>query len=98
MPVSPRWLMTAACATALGVFAVWSSRPTPELRAADPPRESPGVTVYDPNPRHLWNRLHEALHVRLDGEGWDDPGELDPFLGQRSPYLEKGEPYQRAEA
>jgi hypothetical protein len=46
----------------------------------------------------LWNRLHEALYVRLDGEGPDDPGELDPFLWQRSPYLEKGERYQRAAA
>jgi hypothetical protein len=68
------------------------------MRAADPPRESPGVTVYDPNPRHLWNRLHEALHGRLDGEGPKDPDELDPFLWQRRPYLEKGEHYKRAAA
>jgi hypothetical protein len=90
--------MTAACTTALAVLAVWSSRPTPGLRAADPPRDAPGVTVYDPDPRHLWNRLHEALYVRLDGQGPDDPGELDPFLWQRSPYQEKAERYQRAAA
>ncbi len=85
------------CPIALGVFAVWSSPPAPETRAADPPRESPGVTVYDPSPGHLWNRLHDALHVRLDGEGPDDPGELDPFVWQEdSPYREKGERYQRA--
>jgi hypothetical protein len=96
MTSSPRCLMIAACSTVLGVFAVWSFRPTPEMRAADPPRESPGVTVYDPNPRHLWNRLHDALHVRLDGEGPGDPGELDPFLWQSSPYREQGERYKRA--
>jgi hypothetical protein len=90
--------MTAAFSTALGICAVWSSLPTPGTRAADPPRDAPGVTVYDPDPRHLWNRLHEALYVRLDGAGPDEPGELDPFLWQRSPYAEKGERYQRAAA
>jgi hypothetical protein len=98
MSKSPRWLLTAACSTALGLFAVWSSRPTPEVRADDPPREAPGVTVYDPNPKHLWNRLHEALHVRIDGEEPNDPGELDPFLRQVSPYPDKGEQYKRAAA
>lgn len=96
MPVSPCWLLTAACSTALGLFAVWSAGPTPEMWAADPPRESPGVTVYDSHPRHLWNRLHDALHVRLDGEGRDDPGDLDPFLWQSSPCREQGERYKRA--
>jgi hypothetical protein len=46
----------------------------------------------------LWNRLHEALHIRIDGEEPNDPGELDPFLRQLSPYLEKGEQYRRAAA
>jgi hypothetical protein len=98
MRLSSRWLLIAACSTALVVFAVLSSRPIPEMRAADPPRQSPGVTLYDPNPRHLWNRLHEALHARPDGEAPIDPGELDPFLWQRSPYEEKGEPSKRAAA
>src|SRR5262249_29279965 len=83
---------------ALALFAVCSSRPTRVIRAADPPGGSPGVTVYDPDPKHLWNRLHEALYVRLDGAGPDDPGELDPFLWQQSPYREKGERYNRAAA
>jgi hypothetical protein len=68
------------------------------MRAAEPPRVSPGVTVYDPNPGHLWNRLHEALSMRLDGEAPGEPGELDPSLWQRSPYLEKGEHYKRTAA
>src|SRR5215470_246845 len=96
MPISPRWMLSALCLTVLGFVVVCSFRPTPGMRAADPPRHSPRVTVYDPNREHLWNRLHEALYVRLDGAGPDDPGELDPFLWQRSPYREKGERYKRA--
>ncbi len=98
MPVSPRWLLSAVCLTALGFYAVCSFRVTRMAEAADPPRESPRVTVYDPNPKHLWNRLHEALYVRLEGEGLDDPGETDPLLWPGSPYQEKGERYKRAAA
>jgi hypothetical protein len=98
MPVSSRWLLSAVALTAITVSVVCPSRPIRMVEAADPPRESPRVTVYDPNPRHLWNRLHEALQVRLDGEGWADPGDLDPFLWQSSPYGEKGERYKRAAA
>ncbi len=65
------------------------------VRAADPPRDSPSVTVYDPDPQHLWNRLHEALHERLEGEGPEDPGELDPFRWEDNPYREKGARYKR---
>jgi hypothetical protein len=112
MPVSPRWLLTVASLTALSVFALWSFRPVPEMWAADPPRQSPGVTVYDPNPGHLWNRLHQALHVRLTDLGNPDkeqallPGdqsyhalELDAFLWpNRSTYLRLGEPHKTAVA
>src|SRR5205823_9384862 len=98
MPISPRWPLTAVCLTALGLFAACSARPARMVEAADPPREPPRVTVYDPNPKHLWNRLHEALYVRLEGEGPDDPGELDPLLWEDSPYREKGERYNRAAA
>jgi hypothetical protein len=84
MPVSYRWLLPAFCIIALGLFAVCSARSPRMVEATDPPRDSPSVTVYDPNPKHLWNRLYEALYVRLDGEGPDDPGELDPFLWDHS--------------
>lgn len=98
MPVSSRWLQAAFCLIALGFFTVCSSRPARMVQAADPPRDSSSVTVYDPNPKHLWNRLHEALSVRLEGEKPDNPEELDPFLWQDSPYREKGERYKRAVA
>ncbi len=96
MPVLARWRLSAICLPALAFFAVYSPRPTRMVEAAQPPRESPSVTVYDPNPKHLWNRLHEALSGRLEGEGPDDPGELDPFLQQGNPYREKGTQYKRA--
>jgi hypothetical protein len=96
MSLSPRRLLTAACATALSLFAVWSFGPDPELRACGPPRQAPATTVYDPDPGHLWNRLHEALLERPDGGATADPWELDPFVWQRRPYGDKGERYRRA--
>ncbi len=98
MPVSFRWPLLAASSAALGVFAAWPFQLTPESRAADPPAGSPRVTVYDPDPNHLWNRLHEAIYVRLDGAAADEPGELDPLLWQHSPFLEKNERSDRAVA
>jgi hypothetical protein len=65
---------------------------------ADPLPDTASVTVYDPDPKHLWNRLHEALYVWLEGEGPHDPGELDAFLWQDNPYRDKGERYKRAVA
>src|SRR5712692_3729093 len=95
MPVSSRGLLTSVYLIGFGLFAVCASRPTPQMRAADPPRDSPGVTVYDPDTKHLWNRLHEALCVRLDGEGSAHPGDSGLSLWQQSPYSEKGEQYKR---
>jgi CubicO group peptidase (beta-lactamase class C family)/glyoxylase-like metal-dependent hydrolase (beta-lactamase superfamily II) len=72
--------------------------------------QSVGVTLYDPDPNHLWNRLHQALHVRLTDMGNPEkeqallPGdqsahayELDAFLWpNRSTYLRFGEPHKTA--
>jgi hypothetical protein len=66
--------------------------------------------MYDPKPNHLWNRLHQALHVRLTDLGNAEkeqallPGdqsyhafELDAFLWpNRSTYLRFGEPHKTA--
>src|SRR6516225_10626725 len=68
------------------------------------------VTLYDPDPKHLWNRLHQALHVRLTdlGNPYKEqallPGdqsyhalELDAFLWHsRSTYLRFGQPHKTA--
>jgi hypothetical protein len=83
----------------------------PPRTAADPPRPPPGCTVYDPDPRHLWNRLHDALHVRATtdrgGEEWllapdttaPGPDEVDPlFWPPGSRYLLTGRITPEAEA
>lgn len=37
--------------------------------AGDRPAQSPPVTHYDPDPAHLWNRLHATLFIRPDRDG-----------------------------
>jgi hypothetical protein len=82
----------------------------PKPNREQPPTESSEVTLYDPDPNHLWNRLHQALHVRLTDLGNAEkeqallPGdqsyhalELDAFLWpNRSTYLRFGEPHKAA--
>jgi hypothetical protein len=55
------------------------------------------VTLYDPNPQHLWNRLYAALFVREDQRGTiygDDS--LDPVLWIHSRHLLESESHVRA--
>jgi hypothetical protein len=58
-----------------------------------PPR--PGL--YDPNPSHLWNRVHETFHVRVapDGSshGFDT---VDPLLWRETQHLVTGDSHARA--
>jgi hypothetical protein len=83
----------------------WSRDHLPAVQAGPPPGRTDKpvqVDVYDPDPGHLWNRLHAALLVRLTAErGGEElpvePGneashadELDPLLGPRSRYLLDG--------
>lgn len=98
MLVSPRWLVPAACSIALGIFAGGCDSPPSPARAADRRPQARGVRVYDPSPDHLWNRLHEALSAGIEGEGTDDPADLDPFLSQDSPFPDGSERYKRAVA
>src|SRR5215469_9191168 len=92
------------------LFGLWCSFPNPG-RAGIPNAAGPsGVTLYDPDPNHLWNRLHQALHVRLTDLGNPEkeqallPGdqsyhalELDAFLWHsRSTYLRFGQPQKTA--
>ena len=57
------------------------------------------TSLYDPDPPHLWNRLHQALFVRTDGQGRaygnDD---TDPLLWVKTRYLLEGESHERARA
>jgi hypothetical protein len=74
--------------------------------------ESSEVTLYDPDPAHLWNRLHQAFHVRLTDLGNPEkeqallPGDqsshalgLDACLWpNRSTFLRFGRPHKTAAA
>jgi hypothetical protein len=92
-----------------------ASASAPQIEQPKPNREqqsteSSEVTLYDLNPNHLWNRLHQALHVRLTdmGNPYKEqalfPGdqshhalELDAFLWHsRSTYLRFGVPHKTA--
>ena len=57
------------------------------------------ITIYDPDPNHLWNRLHATLFVRRgpDGKIYGED-RLEPLLWQNSQYLLQGEQAGRAAA
>lgn len=64
-----------------GTLAAWKGWQSPEQPAA-------GVTIYNADPNHIWNRVHDVLHVRtsLDGRryGADD---VDPLLWRSTKHL-----------
>jgi len=56
----------------------------PEPSAAAPV----DVTIYDPDPHHLWNRVHRALWVRTGPDGKEyGHDRLDPLLWMDTKYL-----------
>ena len=62
------------------------------------PEGSPqAVTLYDPSPGHIWNRLHDALLVREGPTGVRyGAHSLDPLLWLNSKHLLVGPSHQRA--
>jgi hypothetical protein len=64
-----------------------------------PPKTSSGSSLYHADPKHLWNRLHEALFVRI---GPDDcrygQDRLEPLLWAGSRHLLQGPSHQQAVA
>jgi len=55
------------------------------------------VTIYDPDPQHLWNRLHRALWVRAGPDGKEyGHDRLDPLLWKKTRYLLEGKTHQQA--
>lgn len=66
-------------------------------RAATSALSPPAVTIYDNDPAHLWNRLHQVLRVRqspIDGLVGTDS--VDPILWSNSKFLLEGESHRRA--
>src|SRR5262249_23747426 len=55
------------------------------------------VTIYDPDPQHLWNRLHRALWVRIGPDGKEyGHDRLDPLLWIETKYLVEGKAHELA--
>src|SRR5262245_47186486 len=55
-----------------------------------------GKAIYSPDPRHLWNRLHEAIFVRVGPDGTRyGRDRLDPLLWVQSKHLLKGASCER---
>jgi len=70
------------------------------LRQSCPPSWSldsaPTAAIYDPNPNHLWNRLHAAIFIRSDIPSTGKvPDALDPPLWYRTSYLLAPPSHQR---
>ena len=58
---------------------------------AAPQRAAPRPGLYDPDPRHLWNRVHDQFHVRTapDGTEWGHDT-LDPLVWRETRHLLTG--------
>lgn len=86
-PRALRWLICLA----LGLLAGFSRA------AADSPRNPEAVTHYDPDPAHLWNRLHAALLTRPDGQGKTlGRDALDPLFFPTTKRLLEGPTHTQA--
>jgi hypothetical protein len=71
--------------------------PVQPVRPANEP--SPSRSVYHADPKHLWNRLHQALFVRVgpDGRSYGQD-RLEPLLWAASKHLLEGRSHKRAMA
>jgi hypothetical protein len=87
-------LLLFALVAASGFAALWTLA-SPPTRAADPPAPSV-VAIYDPDPNHLWNRLHQALRAMISGAQASDPWELDPFVRRYDEFVYDGEAQKNA--
>ena len=73
------------------------TKPGPASDALRDSRSLSSLSLYDPNPNHLWNRLYRQFHVR---KAWDEReygGDvLDPLLWEDTRYLITGASHQQA--
>jgi len=93
-------LAGGAAVVTVAVMAVWLFFGVGQ--GADPGKTgSPAVpvkvTVYDPDPQHLWNRLHRALWVRVGPDGKEyGHDRLDPLLWMETRHLVEGKSHEQA--
>lgn len=89
------------CLALLSACAWWgqtrrASDDDPYRHVALPPLQLQ-TRIYDPDPRHPWNRVHSALLMREARDGRVYGEDIsDPLLWSESTYLLNGEPRQRA--
>src|ERR1700674_4829822 len=80
----------------MGLTVVTIMPPRMSVSAASESAEKP-VALYDPNPAHIWNRLHDALLIREDQAGAKYGADsLDPLLWLNSDHLLAQPSHQRA--
>lgn len=61
------------------------------------PAKKTAVTLYDPNPKHIWNRLYEVLLIREDASGVPyGLDSLDPLLWLETRHLLEPHSHERA--
>ena len=58
---------------------------------------SQNQTIFDPDPNHLWNRLHNQFYLRTAWDGRTYGGDvLDPLLWRETEYLLSGPSHEQA--
>src|SRR3954462_6154220 len=56
-----------------------------------------GHRLYDPNPQHLWNRVHDTFHLRVAADGSEyGLDTVDPLLWSETRHLLTGDSHARA--
>jgi hypothetical protein len=92
-PSHPLRLLAFCLTAGVALFCVCASRGSVGTSDRTPP-ERP---LYHADPEHLWNRLHEALFVRVgpDGRAYGQD-RLEPLLWRGSRHLLEGPSHRRA--
>ncbi|MBI3866441.1 MAG: hypothetical protein HY290_31560 [Planctomycetia bacterium] len=103
----PRALLLVGLLVVAGSLCFSFVGSTADTRVMAAPPDAAAATLYDPDPKHLWNRLHCALHIPTVVDGDQDPpqyarqtidpNDLDPFFWYpHHPYLLSGSAYREA--
>jgi hypothetical protein len=67
------------------------------VASSNPEGSGSAPSIYDPNPKHIWNRLYDALFIRQDRTGARyGTDALDPLLWRETEHLLSGSSHQRA--
>jgi hypothetical protein len=95
-------LVTARTAISLSALGVWwagAGLDGPTGLAGPPaqPVAPVKLTIYDPDPQHLWNRLQRAVWIRTGPDGKEyGHDRLDPLLWRETKHLLEGKSYEQA--